>query len=209
MPLLLVLWCFGLCGWGARAAVDTDEWFIEYKTLLNIRDMGSMDNWLWTLGTNRIAIMAFPRWDMKEVRSKQELEVFDSAQRFRIYLRAHRLEDVPESRDWVNFLQERNPGFRLVGVPSNQPSGYGAVTVVDFVMAKEGERLRPANVAYRVAMIPVGDRIVECGMRSALSNLLDKSGEPTALSLDFGRFLVGIRPRQVLEESTTGQAGGK
>lgn len=205
----LVLGCMGLCGWVAGAGEGGDAWSIEHETLHNVRDMGSMENWLWTLGTNRIAIMRFPRWDMKEAVSKRELEVFDRAQSFRIFLRSYGLAEVPKSGDWVGFLKERHPGYRLVNTPLNQASGYGPVTVLDFVRAKEDERLRPSMLAYRVAMIPVGDRVVECGIRSALSNLLDKNGEPTSLGMDFGRFLVGFRPRSVLEASRTGEAGGK
>jgi hypothetical protein len=206
---MLVVWLVGLCGGGVVAGEVKDAWSIELETMHNVRDMGSMENWLWTLGTNRIAIMRFPRWDMKELRSKRELEVFDRTQRFTIYLRPYGLAEVPKSGDWVGFLKERYPGYRLVNTPLNQASGYGPVTVLDFVRAKEDERLRSSTEAYRVAMIPVGDRVVECGIRSALSNLLDQSGEPTPLSMDFGRFLVGFRPRSVLEASKTDEAGRK
>jgi hypothetical protein len=200
--LTVVFWHFTVCG-------QESAWSVKHETITNLRDVGSMENWIWTLGTNQIAIRAFPRWDMKELRSKRELEVFDRSQSFRILLRSHGLADVPESRDWVAFLLERHPEFRLLSTPLDQPSGYGAVTVMDFVRAKEGERLRRTSVAYRVAIIPVGDRFVECGIQSALSNLLDPSGEPTTLSRDFGRFLLGLRPMRVLEESKIGTAAGK
>ncbi|MFM1945616.1 MAG: hypothetical protein RI897_4598, partial [Verrucomicrobiota bacterium] len=125
--VMLVVWLVGLCGGGVVAGEVKDAWSIELETMHNVRDMGSMENWLWTLGTNRIAIMRFPRWDMKELRSKRELEVFDRTQRFTIYLRPYGLAEVPKSGDWVGFLKERYPGYRLVNTPLNQASGYGPV----------------------------------------------------------------------------------